>query len=52
MNLLLAFQATGSGSGTGMMINILMFGGIFAIFYFMIIRPQQKRAKRKRKNAL
>lgn len=48
MNVILALQATGSGS-TGMMINILMFGGIFAIFYFMIIRPQQKRAKEREK---
>jgi preprotein translocase subunit YajC len=24
---------------------VLMFGSIIAIFYFMIIRPQQKRAK-------
>ncbi len=49
MNLLLAFQTQGTGSGTGMMINIVMFGGIFAIFYFMIIRPQQKRAKEREK---
>ncbi len=26
-----------------------MFGAIFAIFYFMIIRPQQKRAKEREK---
>lgn len=48
MNLVLALQQA-SGSGTGMMINIIMFGGIFAIFYFMIIRPQQKRAKEREK---
>jgi preprotein translocase subunit YajC len=48
VNLVLALQQA-SGSGTGMMINIVMFGGIFAIFYFMIIRPQQKRAKEREK---
>ena len=34
-----------SGGGPGMMANILLFGSIIAIFYFMIIRPQQKRQK-------
>ena len=51
MELILALQTAGAG-GTGMLINIVMFGGIFAIFYFMIIRPQQKRAKEREKNAL
>ena len=48
MELILALQTAGAG-GTGMLINIVMFGGIFAIFYFMIIRPQQKRAKEREK---
>ena len=42
-------QGTGGAGGTGMMFNIIMFGGIFVIFYFMIIRPQQKRAKERDK---
>ncbi len=50
MELILALQtANPSSGGTGMLINIVMFGGIFAIFYFMIIRPQQKRAKEREK---
>jgi len=31
----------GAGSGGGVM-TMVMFGSIFAIFYFMIIRPQKK----------
>jgi preprotein translocase subunit YajC len=31
--------------GPGMMSNIFFFAAIIAIFYFMIIRPQQKRQK-------
>ena len=46
MEILLAMapQAEGQGGG-GMISTLIMFGAIFAIFYFMIIRPQQKRAK-------
>ncbi len=33
------------GEGGGMVSTIIMFGAIFLIFYFMIIRPQQKKAK-------
>ncbi|MCK7519172.1 MAG: preprotein translocase subunit YajC [Ignavibacteriales bacterium] len=29
--------------------TLVMFGAIFLIFYFMIIRPQQKRAKEREK---
>ena len=29
--------------------HLIMFGAIFLIFYFMIIRPQQKRAKEREK---
>lgn len=40
----------GSGGGGGSLIStLIMFGAIFAIFYFMIIRPQQKRAKEREK---
>ena len=43
MNLLFALQAQ---NGVGSLVStLIMFGAIFAIFYFMIIRPQQKRAK-------
>jgi preprotein translocase subunit YajC len=37
------------GGGGNMMSTLIMFGAIFAIFYFMIIRPQQKRAKEREK---
>lgn len=47
MEILLAMapQPGGEGGGGGMISTLIMFGAIFAIFYFMIIRPQQKRAK-------
>jgi len=35
--------------GPGLMSNIILFGSIILIFYFMIIRPQQKRAKERQK---
>ena len=34
-------QAAGAGGG----MNILFFGALFAIMYFVLIRPQQKQAK-------
>jgi preprotein translocase subunit YajC len=43
MNLLFALQAQNGGGS--LVSTLIMFGVIFAIFYFMIIRPQQKRAK-------
>jgi len=46
MNYLLAMTPQGGDAGGGsMMSTLIMFGAIFAIFYFMIIRPQQKKAK-------
>ena len=36
-------------AGPGLMSNIILFGSIILIFYFMIIRPQQKRAKERQK---
>ncbi len=46
MELLLAMAPQAEGqAGGGMISTLIMFGAIFAIFYFMIIRPQQKRAK-------
>jgi preprotein translocase subunit YajC len=38
-----------SGEGPGLMSNVILFGSIILIFYFMIIRPQQKRAKERQK---
>jgi preprotein translocase subunit YajC len=51
MDILLAMTppADGQGGGGGMIGTLIMFGAIFAIFYFMIIRPQQKRAKEREK---
>lgn len=39
----------GGSGGAGFMSTIIMFGAIILIFYFMIIRPQQKRAKEREK---
>jgi preprotein translocase subunit YajC len=39
----------GEGGGSGLISTLIMFGAIFLIFYFMIIRPQQKRSKEKEK---
>ncbi len=51
MDLLLAMAPPpdGSGGGGSLISTLIMFGAIFAIFYFMIIRPQQKRAKEREK---
>lgn len=49
MYYLLAMAPQGGEGGGGMISTIIMFGAIFAIFYFMIIRPQQKRAKEREK---
>ena len=38
-----------SGEGPSLMSNVILFGSIILIFYFMIIRPQQKRAKERQK---
>ncbi len=50
MDIILAMAPQGGEGGGGSLIStIIMFGAIFAIFYFMIIRPQQKRAKEREK---
>lgn len=50
MDLLIAMAPAPEGGGGGSFVStIIMFGAIFAIFYFMIIRPQQKRAKEREK---
>jgi preprotein translocase subunit YajC len=48
MTVLMAQPAEGS-NGPGLMANIILFGSIILIFYFMIIRPQQKRQKERQK---
>ena len=48
MNLLIAMSPQG-GEGGSMVSTIIMFGAIFLIFYFMIIRPQQKKSKDREK---
>ncbi len=49
MDLLIAMAPQGGEGGSGMVSTIIMFGAIFLIFYFMIIRPQQKKAKERTK---
>lgn len=39
------FQAAPANSTGSMISTIVMFGAVFAIFYFMIIRPQNKKQK-------
>jgi preprotein translocase subunit YajC len=38
----LALQAAPGGGGMGMGVLLIQFGLIFAIFYFLMIRPQKK----------
>ncbi len=40
-----AFADAAAAAGPGMIQNIVMVGGFLLIFYFMLIRPQSKRAK-------
>lgn len=49
MDILLAMAPQGGDGGGSLISTMIMFGAIFAIFYFMIIRPQQKRAKEREK---
>lgn len=46
---LIAMTPQGQDGGGGIASTILMFAFIIAIFYFMIIRPQQKRQKERQK---
>ena len=36
-------------AGNPQMMQIILFGGIFVVFYFFMIRPQQKKAKEAKK---
>ncbi len=47
LNLFLAGSPEG-GEGADPMQTIIMFGLIFIVFYFFMIRPQQKRAKKQK----
>ena len=38
-------QAAGGGAGAGLLAQLPFFIAIFAIFYFLLIRPQQKKLK-------
>ncbi|HEX3072393.1 MAG TPA: preprotein translocase subunit YajC [Ignavibacteriales bacterium] len=51
MEILLAMAPpAGGGDASGNLVStLIMFAAIFGIFYFMIIRPQQKRAKEREK---
>lgn len=42
---LLLLQGAAPGGGLGAVAPLLMYGAIFAIFYFLLIRPQQKQRK-------
>ncbi len=44
LNFLLMSPATG-GQGGGGITQLIMFGLIFVVFYFFMIRPQMKKAK-------
>ena len=39
----------GAEEGGGMMTQIMMFGAIFLVFYFFMIRPQMKKQKEAKK---
>lgn len=49
MSIILAMAPQGGDGGGSLISTLIMFGAIFLIFYFMIIRPQQKRAKEREK---
>ena len=38
-------QGPGGGGSQGVMMQVLFFAAIFAIFYFLLIRPQQKQKR-------
>lgn len=48
-HLVLFMAPQGQDPGAGFMQSILLFGLIFLIFYFMIIRPQQKKQKERQR---
>ncbi|OEK06323.1 preprotein translocase subunit YajC [Roseivirga misakiensis] len=42
-------QAEAAPQGNGMLSQLLLFGGIALVFYFFMIRPQQKKQKDQKK---
>jgi len=46
MTALFMMAPTGSSGSTGLMMLVLQFGAIIAIFYFLLIRPQSQARKR------
>jgi preprotein translocase subunit YajC len=46
--LAMASPEGGSSGGSGLM-TLLMFGSVFAIFWFMILRPQKKQQDQRKK---
>lgn len=38
-------QGGAQGGNSGLIMNLVFIGGLIAVFYFFMIRPQQKRAK-------
>lgn len=46
---LIGMAPQGQDAGGGIVSTLIMFAAIIAIFYFMIIRPQQKRQKERQK---
>jgi preprotein translocase subunit YajC len=48
LSLLQAAPGTGSSSGS-MVMTLVTFGAVFVIFYFLIIRPQNKKQKETQK---
>jgi preprotein translocase subunit YajC len=43
-----ADAAPTDAGGPSLLLNVVMFGSIFAIFYFLLIRPQQQQEKARR----
>jgi preprotein translocase subunit YajC len=42
----LTFAQAAAPGGSGIMSTVLMFGAMFAVLYFILIRPQQKQQKK------
>jgi preprotein translocase subunit YajC len=49
LGILLQIPAETAEGGQGMMTQIMMFGAIFLVFYFFMIRPQMKKQKEAKK---
>lgn len=49
INIIAMAQPAGGDSGGGIFSTLIMFAVIIGIFYFLIIRPQQKRQKDRQK---